>query len=138
MRFRQKDIGKIAQEVLDFFGEHNIVHPSSFSEMLGHEYRHDKGKVIQVELSSSDLQTRAINLSYNIEGHGTPLCIYLNVPLLYYQIILKSVDSIKGFNPFGEKFFPENQDPAGNIRQYKRVKSIEISDLKADLERLVQ
>lgn len=137
MQFAKKDIGEIAREMLGFFDEHRITHPLDFQGMIGHDYFLDAERFIEIRLRPSNLGTKSISCSYYDKSSGNPLNVRLNVPLGYYQIILKSVDLIEGYSQFPELAMADKDD-FGNIPQYRKNESIEISDIKTDLESLAR
>ncbi len=136
MKFRKADIAKVARETLGFFEDQNIVSQSSFDEMIGHNYFFDTEKFIEIRLADSNLRTESITCEYWIKGSGNPLNIKINASLGYYLVILKSVDSIEGYERFSELI--DVKDTFGNVPQCKLVKSADVKDIKSDLESLAR
>ena len=136
MRFTNKDIGKIASEMLDFFGRHKVEDVDSLKEMTGVKYPLYPEIFIEVRFFPSNFGTTGISCEYRIKHPPeSPISVKINPPLNYYQILLKSVDLIRGYKEFPNPFKP---DDLGNIPQYKVSQNIDLTLIKKDLEELTR
>ena len=90
-----------------------------------------KGEAISVELRPSNRGTEAYTVTYAKEGVGIPLEVKLNESLGYTMVIVKGGFILPSYEPFA-------YDDFGNIAQAKEIRTVNIPQVRAELEELVE
>ena len=103
---------------------------SDLTELLDSEILFERNEFIQVERRPSINLKFCYAISYIIKGKGVPIEARINEDERYIVLFCKSVNKVKGYEPFRKDLF-------GNYLYSKTIKSIEITDLKSELKRLV-
>jgi hypothetical protein len=123
-----RHVSGYASSVLSYLEENGV---SSMSDLLGKEGLQTSirdGEVVYVEMRPSNEGTRALTLSYVVQGVGIPIEVRLNPALGDSKIFLKSVDLIGGYESL-------NTDRFGNTVQIIGIGD-ELSLAREELQRL--
>lgn len=125
-------LGRIAENVLKFLDRKKVNSLSDLDRLMDQPFSIDENtkERILVELRPSNLYTKAYVISYTVPGRGIPLEIRVNKKLKYSRVIVKGDFNLPDYEPFAKDLF-------GNIAQNKQLGSIDISQIKSELKKLI-
>ncbi len=132
MSITRMDLGGIVNYLLNFLDENKIASLSDLERIKDTLFSVEKDKIqyIHVQSIPTNSGIRNYTITYNVPGKGAPLEVEINKESGYTKIILK------GNFPLPE-YEPLNQDGFGNIPQNKKLDSVDISQMRLELEKLI-
>jgi len=131
MSITKEYLGRVAESVLRILGNEKITSFPDLDRIMNQKFSIDKKTdYISVELRPSNLGTTVRTISYIAPGHGIPLEVRVNEELKYSRIIVKGDFNLPDYIPFAQDIF-------GNTAQDKQLGSIDISQIKSELKKLI-
>jgi len=132
MSIKKDYLGKIAENVLKLLDDEKIISFPDLDRIMNQKFSIDENtkEQILIELRPSNSYTTARVISYIVLGRGIPLEIRVNEELKYSRIIVKGDFNLPDYIPFAQDIF-------GNTAQDKQLGSIDISQIKSELKKLI-
>lgn len=127
----QEYIAECATAVLAFLDNKQITSLEDIEKISPSKNPVENGAHVLVEKTTSgNFDSKAQTVSYVPPGElGTPVEIKINGTARYSVLLFKGDFILPGYELFV-------QDPVGNNVHYKKINSIEIPDVRSELEKL--
>jgi len=127
----KEEVSKIAKIVLKFLDDNKVKSAYDLGDLLAmtFDFADPEGQ-ISIITTPSNYDTEAYKVSYTTK-EGIPLEIVMNSDLGYSQVICKGKFMLPGYEPFAA-------DALGNVVQAKKLNSVGIWQVKAELEELAE
>ena len=123
-----KSKARVLQEILEREHVRNIRDLEKIMDCSFIINRASKEQVT-IEKRPSNSGTWAYSVSYNEEGLGIPINIFINPILEYIQVVVKGKFRLRGYSEFAT-------DSRGNIAQAKLITSSVMADVRTELTNL--
>lgn len=131
----RQHLEKLANELLSFLDTKKIESIKDLERVMKEKSLpafgdyNAEGMVI-ISLRPSNEGTKAHTVSYFVEGLGFPIEFKINTKLGYSKMIIKGDFNLQGYSDFA-------QDRFGNIVQEKQLNSIDFSQVRVEIEKLL-